>query len=51
MLLEIDKQSTIHVELSSDKKEVEFYVLGWFVASASIEDISPEAKEALFINE
>lgn len=41
----------VHFEFSTDNKEVEIYVGGWFLSSVNILDISEEAKEYLFETE
>ena len=38
-----------HYEYSSDNKEIEIYIGGWFLASVSIKDISKEVGDNLFL--
>lgn len=40
-----------HLEFSVDKKEIEFYINGWFVMSCVIDELTPEAKENILMED
>ena len=46
-----DAYKKVDFEFDTNRKEVEIYIAGWFLASVSIKDISKEAKEELFKTE